>query len=105
MTPDDLICFKCKNWNQFDLGCRAFKEIPYEIINSNKHDKPLSEQKNDIVFEEGEPHDSILKITMIDDDSGDVYEGGVNLPPDMFREKHKKVFKNEERIKKRKRKR
>jgi len=62
MTPDDLICFKCKNWNQFDSGCKAFKEIPYEIINSNKHDKPLSEQKNDIVFEEGEPHDSINNI-------------------------------------------
>jgi hypothetical protein len=62
MTPDDLICFKCKNWNQFDSGCKAFKEIPYEIINSNKHDKPLSEQKNDIVFEEGTPHDSINNI-------------------------------------------
>ena len=59
MTPDDLICFKCKNWNQFDSGCKAFKEIPYEIIDSNKHDKPLSNQKNDIVFEEGTPHDSI----------------------------------------------
>ena len=42
MTPDrDLICFKCKHWNQFDSGCKAFKNIPMQIIETNKHDKPL----------------------------------------------------------------
>jgi hypothetical protein len=58
MTPDQsLICFKCKNWNQFDSGCKAFKEIPDEILINNRHDKPLPEQKNNVVFEEGEPQD------------------------------------------------
>lgn len=58
MTPDnDLICFKCKNWNQFDTGCKAFKDIPWEIIKANKHDKPLPDQNNNFVFVEGTPHD------------------------------------------------
>jgi len=58
MTPDDkLICFNCKNWNQFDDGCKAFKDIPWEIIENNKHDKPLKGQKNNFVFEKGTPHD------------------------------------------------
>ena len=58
MTPDrDLICFKCKHCNQFDSGCKAFKNIPMQIIETNKHDKPLPEQKNNLFFVEGTPHD------------------------------------------------
>ena len=58
MSPkEDWICFKCKNWNEYNSGCKAFKKIPKEIIENNKHDKPLPEQKNKIVFEEGKPHD------------------------------------------------
>ena len=58
MTPNqDLICYKCKNWNHFDLGCKAFTDIPQEIIMTNKHDKPLKNQDNNIVFEKGTPHD------------------------------------------------
>jgi len=58
MSPkEDWICFKCKNWNELSGGCRAFKRIPDEIKLNNKHDKPLPDQKNNIVFEEGTPHD------------------------------------------------
>lgn len=58
MTPtEELICFNCKNYNQFDSGCKAFEDIPEEIIQTNKHDKPLEFQKNNIVFEQGTPHD------------------------------------------------
>lgn len=47
-TPD-LICYNCLHIKNF--GCKAFPEgIPDEILISNKHDKPLPNQKNDLVF-------------------------------------------------------
>jgi len=53
MTPVDLICFKCKNFNDIIGGCKAFPDdIPNEILSGeNDHSKPLPDQKNDIVFE------------------------------------------------------
>jgi hypothetical protein len=57
MIPENLICFKCKNFNT--NGCLAFENIPDEIISGkNKHTKPLPGQKNNIVFERGKPNKS-----------------------------------------------
>ena len=54
----DLICNNCKHLNEGGFGCKAFKKgIPDEIIVSNVHDKPLPDQDNDLVFEEGVPAD------------------------------------------------
>lgn len=52
MTPADLICLKCKNWNEY-CECPAFPDgIPNEILSGeNDHSKPLKEQKNNIVYE------------------------------------------------------
>lgn len=47
----EFICFKCKYWYNFALGCRAFPEgIPGEIQERNEHDRPLGGQKNKFVF-------------------------------------------------------
>jgi hypothetical protein len=51
-TTINLICFKCKHFREIEGGCDAFPDdIPDEILTTNKHDKPLKEQKNKIVFE------------------------------------------------------
>lgn len=52
MEAKKLICFKCKYYNAFKSGCKAFpKGIPDEITSGqNKHRKPLKGQKNDLVF-------------------------------------------------------
>lgn len=51
MTPINIICLKCKNYIK-NGKCKAFEEIPLEIINGdNDHSKPLPDQKNDIIFE------------------------------------------------------
>ena len=51
MKNPNLICFRCKNWDDI-TGCKAFEDIPKEILNGeNDHTKPLSDQKNEIVFE------------------------------------------------------
>lgn len=57
MEADDLICFRCKHFNRWEGGCDAFPDgIPDEITSGeNEHSEPLKDQKNDIVFEEGEP--------------------------------------------------
>jgi hypothetical protein len=58
MTILEPICFICKHFNIEKSTCPAFpgKEIPDEIIEgSNKHSKPLADQENDIVFEQGKP--------------------------------------------------
>tara|TARA_R110001606_G_C15234854_1_gene635519 strand:- start:44 stop:232 length:189 start_codon:yes stop_codon:yes gene_type:complete len=48
-------CINCRNYLG-DLSCMAFDEIPDEILSGkNEHNKPLPNQKNDIVFESGEP--------------------------------------------------
>lgn len=59
MEADDLICFGCKHFNRWEGGCDAFPMpdgIPPEITSGeNDHSEPLKDQKNDIVFEAGEP--------------------------------------------------
>jgi len=60
MEPRNFICFRCKHWRYFDDGCDAFPEgIPDEILQTNKHDQPLSDQENDLVFSPGDA-DEIL---------------------------------------------
>jgi len=55
MTTKDLICEKCKHFKPITGGCNAFKEgIPETILLDNIHDAPLPDQKNNIVFEEGQ---------------------------------------------------
>lgn len=53
MTPRNLICFKCKHFNELKGGCEAFgQDIPEEVIESNKHDKVYPEQVKPLTFEE-----------------------------------------------------
>ena len=54
MTPKKLICENCKHFKDFSFGCQAFQDgIPKEILNGeNDHAKPLTDQDNNIVFEE-----------------------------------------------------
>ena len=48
-TVKNLICTDCMHQESF--GCKAFpKGIPDEIFLTNKHSKPLSGQKNNLVF-------------------------------------------------------
>ncbi len=51
---------QCKNCDNYILNftCLAFpKKIPENVyINKIKHNKPIAEQKNNIVFERGEPN-------------------------------------------------
>jgi hypothetical protein len=55
-NKDNFICIKCKNYRLISIGCDAFPDgIPNEILFNNNHDKPLKDQDNTIVFEEGEP--------------------------------------------------
>lgn len=52
MEAIDLICFKCKHLDELNGGCKAFKNIPHSITAGlNDHSKPLTGQKNNIVFE------------------------------------------------------
>jgi hypothetical protein len=52
-----LICFNCIHFNgPGGTGCKAFPDgIPDQILETNKHDKPLKEQENKIVFEPKKP--------------------------------------------------
>lgn len=49
----ELICLRCKHFDEFGGGCEAFPAgIPQEIVNGdNMHEKPLEDQGNEIVFE------------------------------------------------------
>ena len=48
----DLICFECIHFDPVGGGCKAFPDgIPDEIIEENKHDKPIEGQENQIIFE------------------------------------------------------
>jgi hypothetical protein len=52
MESINLICSKCKHNRILFGGCDAFDEIPDEILSGkNKHEKPLTNQKNNITFE------------------------------------------------------
>lgn len=47
----DFICFTCKHNVEGENGCKAFPDgIPDEITLTNKHNKPLKNQKNDLVY-------------------------------------------------------
>ena len=47
------ICARCKHRKIY--GCKAFPEgIPADILRTNEHSKPLPDQDNDLVFEEGD---------------------------------------------------
>jgi len=54
-TVIKIACNHCKNFFKNDkpiASCTAFDNIPKEIISgNNQHTKPLSDQKNNIVFE------------------------------------------------------
>jgi|ERR1035437_627819 hypothetical protein len=48
------ICFSCKHITPLSGGCSAFPNgIPRTILQSNKHDKPIEGQKNNLVFSKG----------------------------------------------------
>tara|TARA_R100000935_G_C2839875_1_gene170355 strand:- start:2365 stop:2547 length:183 start_codon:yes stop_codon:yes gene_type:complete len=59
MSPkEDYICNNCKHLRPIMGGCKAFPEdIPFGMGVLFQHDKPLPEQKNNIVFERGEPEE------------------------------------------------
>lgn len=45
-----FICSKCKH--SYLITCAAFpKGIPQVILDTNKHDSPIEDQGNEIVFE------------------------------------------------------
>ena len=54
MEAVNLVCFRCKNFEMFKGGCKAFPDgIPDAITSGlNKHSKPLKGQTNTIVFEQ-----------------------------------------------------
>ena len=54
----NLICNSCVHVRQAweGGGCDAFPDgIPDKILRENKHDRPLKEQENKLVFEPKEP--------------------------------------------------
>lgn len=60
-SPRNLICLKCKHFNYFGTGCKAFPEgIPDEIIIKNKHSIPLPIQTNNVIFEEQKDEENYL---------------------------------------------
>ena len=47
------VCNECKNFTPGTLSCKAFSRIPDEILDGkNDHSKPLTNQNNNIVFEQ-----------------------------------------------------
>jgi len=51
METMNPICESCIHFTPLAGGCKAFPEgIPEEILESNKHDKPIKGQKNDLVY-------------------------------------------------------
>ena len=52
MSPVDLICLRCIHFTPFELGCKAFKEIPVERIVMKGHDHVYRDQIGKFVFEE-----------------------------------------------------
>ncbi len=52
MQTKNLICFGCKHWREIGRGCNAFPDgIPELVLMTNKHDKPLPLQNNELVYE------------------------------------------------------
>ena len=65
-NPETFICFKCIHQRPYLGGCNAFPDgIPEQIIFKNKHNKPIKEQKNNIVFEEGESLEELEMNSLI----------------------------------------
>ena len=65
-NPETFICFKCIHRRPYSGGCNAFPiDIPNEIIFKNKHNTPIKEQKNNIVFEEGESLEELEMNSLI----------------------------------------
>ena len=63
MDTINLICFTCKHYDDFGMGCKAFpKGIPDEILQFNKHDKPLPNQGNNIVYEKIKANETDRRI-------------------------------------------
>lgn len=53
---EKYLCDRCKHLRPLSGGCAAFPDnIPYGMGVTLQHSKPLPDQKNDIVFEAGEP--------------------------------------------------
>lgn len=54
MERVNLICLQCEHYTPLEGGCKAFPfasgGVPEEIIENNRHDKPLPGQTNDLVF-------------------------------------------------------
>lgn len=52
MMLSQPICVECKHFDIETFSCAAFDKIPEIILTGDsKHEKPLPEQTNDIVFE------------------------------------------------------
>jgi hypothetical protein len=64
MEAVELVCFNCKHFRLFEVGCDAFPNgIPSEITSGeNTHQKPLSKQDNNIVFEELKEENASNKV-------------------------------------------
>ena len=57
-VEEHFICNKCKHLRPLSGGCAAFPEdIPYGMVVLFQHYKPLPGQKNNIVFEPGDPEE------------------------------------------------
>lgn len=54
MTPRDLICMRCKHFLVGNGGCKAFDQIPIELIVKQGHDKVLPGQKGTFTFQNDE---------------------------------------------------
>jgi hypothetical protein len=54
MEAVELVCFNCKHFKLFGVGCDAFPDgIPSEITSGeNEHKTPLPDQENEIVFQQ-----------------------------------------------------
>jgi hypothetical protein len=52
MEAKELICFRCKHFDELAPGCKAFPDgIPDEITGGeNKHQEQLKDQENDLTF-------------------------------------------------------
>ena len=55
--PVCMICRHYYNWEVGGMNCKAFPDgIPDEILEGgDPHSKPLKDQDNDIVFDNGKP--------------------------------------------------
>ncbi|MFM2392931.1 MAG: hypothetical protein RLZZ546_913 [Bacteroidota bacterium] len=50
-VSEDFICFTCKHWNTDKPGCKAFEEIPVEVILEIGHDNVIEGQNGNFIHE------------------------------------------------------